>query len=585
MFAPHSQRRSILLPLVLGLSPAVACGLTSTNSMPDGELDEVDGSRATMAAMIERFAVDRGSLERTYQVPMSTVGRARFERFYGDWLGALAGVDFDSLDRAGQVDYLLLQDLVRFQLSELGHEAARDAELAGLLPFAPRLVALLDERQTMQPIDSAAVAEVLAQLTAEVEETRSAIAAGEIVAERTLAGRGARRAGELRRALGDYNRFYDRYDPDYSWWARAPYDTLNDGLERLGSLIREKLSRTDDPDAILGDPIGRDALLDALAHEWIPYTPEELIEIAEQEFAWCEAERLRAANDLGFGEDWRAALEHVKRLHVAPGEQPTLIRDLAQEAVDFLEERELVTIPELAKESWRMRMMTPERQKVNPYFTGGEVISVSFPTSGMTHEQKLMSMRGNNIHFARATVHHELIPGHHLQMFMNQRYRTYRRPFGTPFWLEGWALYWEMLLWDHEFQRSAEDRMGMLFWRSHRCARIIFSLSFHLGRMTADEAIEFLIERVGHERNNATAEVRRSVAGNYSPLYQAAYMLGGLQFRALHKELVEGGHMTDSELHDFILTQGSIPIELLRASLTFPPLVREQKPTWRFYHQ
>ena len=40
-----------------------------------------------------------------------------------------------------------------------------------------------------------------------------------------------------------------------------------------------------------------------------------------------------------------------------------------------------------------------------------------------------------------------------------------------------------------------------------------------------------LVERVGHERNNATAEVRRSVAGNYGPLYQAAYMLGGLQIR------------------------------------------------------
>ncbi len=127
--------------------------------------------------------------------------------------------------------------------------------------------------------------------------------------------------------------------------------------------------------------------------------------------------------------------------------------------------------------------------------------------------------------------------------------------------------------------------MGMLFWRSHRCARIIFSLSFHLGRMTADEAIEFLIERVGHERNNATAEVRRSVAGNYSPLYQAAYMLGGLQLRALHRELVGSGRMTDRVLHDSILRRNSIPIELVRASLTDQPLARDLQPSWRFYHQ
>ena len=46
-----------------------------------------------------------------------------------------------------------------------------------------------------------------------------------------------------------------------------------------------------------------------------------------------------------------------------------------------------------------MAMMTPERQRVNPFFTGGEVIQVSFPTAGMEHDDKLMSMRGNNRHF------------------------------------------------------------------------------------------------------------------------------------------------------------------------------------------
>src|SRR5262245_9275861 len=65
----------------------------------------------------------------------------------------------------------------------------------------------------------------------------------------------------------------------------------------------------------------------------------------------------------------------------------------------------------------------------------------------------------------------------------------------------------------------------------HRAARIIFSLSFHLGQMTPEECIDYLVKRVGHELDNATAEVRRSFNGTYSPLYQAAYMLGGLQYR------------------------------------------------------
>ena len=100
--------------------------------------------------------------------------------------------------------------------------------------------------------------------------------------------------------------------------------------------------------------------------------------------------------------------------------------------------------------------------------------------------------------------------------------------------------------------------------------------------MTPQQCIDFLVDRVGHERENATAEVRRSFAGAYGPLYQAAYMLGGLQIRALRKEVVETGKMTDRAFHDAILHEGPIPIEMIRASLTSQPLAKDYKTRWKF---
>ena len=194
-----------------------------------------------------------------------------------------------------------------------------------------------------------------------------------------------------------------------------------------------------------------------------------------------------------------------------------------------------------------------------------------------------MSMRGNNIHFARATVFHELIPGHHLQGFMAARYKPYRALFGTPFWTEGNALYWELLFWDLGFPKTPENRIGMLFWHMHRCARIIFSLSFHLEKMTPQECIDFLVNRVGHERDNATAEVRRSFDGSYGPLYQIAYLLGGRQFYALHHELVDSGRMTNRAFHDAILKENRIPVEMVRAILTTQKLTRDFVSSWKFY--
>jgi uncharacterized protein (DUF885 family) len=229
-----------------------------------------------------------------------------------------------------------------------------------------------------------------------------------------------------------------------------------------------------------------------------------------------------------------------------------------------------------------MEMLSPERQKISPFFLGGEVLQVSYPTAGMTEEEKLMSLRGNNPHFSRATVHHELIPGHHLQGFMADRYNPQREPFGTPFLWEGWALWWEFLMWDRGFPRGPEDKVGMLYWRMHRSARIVFSLGFHLGRMTPPEAIDYLVDKVGHERANATAEVRRSFNGDYGPLYQIAYMIGALQLRSLHTELVTNGGWTEKAFHDAVLQSGPMPVELIRARLRGDRLPRDYGSGWRF---
>jgi uncharacterized protein (DUF885 family) len=405
------------------------------------------------------------------------------------------------------------------------------------------------------------------------------------VPKRTVANRAARTIAGLRTTFQRWYAFYNGYDPLFTWWNESPYKAVDDALKNYQTFVLDKLVgiRPDDNVTIIGDPIGRQNLIADLESEMIPYSPEELIEIANREFAWAENEMRKASREMGHGDDWMKALEAVKQKYVEPGKQTELITRLAFDAIEFLEKNDLVTIPSIARDGWRMEMMSPERQLQSPFFLGGETIIVAYPTETMTHEQKMMSMRGNNPHFSHAVTHHELIPGHHLQRFMTQRYRTYRQAFYTPFWMEGWALYWEFLLWDKGFNKTPEDRIGALFWRMHRAARIIFSLSFHLEKMTPQECVDFLVNRVGHERENALAEVRRSFAGDYGPLYQIAYMLGGLQFRTLHKDLVGSKRMTDRQFHDAILKEGAIPVEMVRAILTKQKLSADFDSSWRFY--
>ncbi|MFC1758263.1 DUF885 family protein, partial [Planctomycetota bacterium] len=566
----------------------VFAAVTFSNGPSSVAAEPIDNSVSPVRGLIERYQLDRASLSRVFTVSTSMNRENRIRRLIDSYLGKLDEADFNSLDRDGQIDYLLLRNELQFQRSQLLNARKRFEEITHLLPFAEAITELEEGRRQLQEQDGRGSAKVLAAIPEMIEAVKKSLSTESDGESKTpdaiRANRAATMVYEYRRAIDSWFRFYDSYNPEFSWWVKQPVEAARKSLDDYGKYLRNEFAGFDGDDSpIVGDPIGRPALLDALRKELVPYTPEELIEIAEQEFAWCEKEMKRAADELGFHGDWKKTLDHVSELHRRPGEQPQLIKQLAGEAVEFLEERNLVTIPELCKRTWRMEMMSAERQKVSPYFTGGEVISVSYPTQAMSHAHKMMSMRGNNIHFSRATVQHELIPGHHLQGFMMRRYNSHRSLFRTPFLIEGWALYWEMHLWDLGFPKTAEDRVGMLFWRSHRCARIVFSLKFHLGQMTADEAVDYLVDRVGHERRNAKAEVRRSVNGSYEPLYQAAYMLGGLQIRDLRRELVDSSKMTDREFHDAILRENSIPIPFVRASLSGEQLTRDWNPAWHFY--
>src|SRR5215813_10032967 len=444
---------------------------------------DVDTSRSEMRPTIERYTADRGSLNRSSPIDYSPANNAQMKQFYSERLSRLSAVNFDAMGQDGRVDYLLFKNQLSYQLRQLDIEAKNLKETAGLLPFGQTIIDLEEARRRMETMDSAKAAATLARLEKQIDQTRKSVEAdGARNVKKFLANRAARTAEELRNSLKNWFGFYNGYDPLFTWWVDAPYKAADRALQNYITFLREKIVglKPGDSSDIVGDPIGREGLLTELKREMIPYTPEELLALADKEYAWCETEMKKASREMGFGDDWLKAVEKVKDMHVDPGKQTDLIRDLALEAIDFVQKRDLITIPPLAIESWRMQMMTPERQLVNPFFTGGEVISVSYPTVGMAHEQKMMSMRGNNIHFARATVFHELIPGHHLQGYMNARYRTYRSTFSTPFAVEGWSLYWEMLLWDLDFAGTPENKVGMLFWRMHRAARIIFSLNFHL---------------------------------------------------------------------------------------------------------
>ena len=546
-----------------------------------------------MPQVIEQFTADRTSLNRIYPLILAPARMERFEKFDNDELAQLAALNFDKLTEEDQVDYVLLKNRLTSDLHYYDVQKKQLEEMLPLLPFAKTIEDLLDRKREMQRPDAEKDAAALTEMVKQIEAMRKQLdpkTAGSGAGDKpkvdpVVANRAAIATLQLSAALKDWFGQYDGYDPMFTWWVAQPYKDADKALTSYNVFLKEKVIgiAPDDKTTIIGDPVGREALMNELAEEMIPYAPEELIAIAQTEYDWCMREMLKASREMGFGDDWHAAVEKVKQTHVPPGEQPEVIRKLVLQGRDFVVKNNLVTVPALADETWYMIMMTPQRQLVNPFFTGGNELSVSYPTDTMTFEQREMSMRGNSTPLSHATAFHEMIPGHFLQFYMGSRYNPYRRAFSTPFWHEGNAFWWEMLFWDMGYDKTPEERVGALVWRMHRSARVIFTMNFHLGKWTPQQCVQSLIDNVGFEPENAAGEVRRSFDGSVGPLYQSAYLMGALQFRALHGELVGSKKMTEREFADAVLHENSMPIEMLRADLEGQKLTRDFTTGWKFY--
>ncbi|MFT5241654.1 MAG: hypothetical protein ACI9X0_002639 [Kiritimatiellia bacterium] len=558
------------------------------------------------------FRTDERYTHRFLDTQYSTSSLAQASAFYTDAASTLQQQKFKALDLQDRVDYLLLSNTIQSELRQIDEQRDLIERHAPFVGFFEASYQLQQVRRFGRVADGARSAESLAAIRTAAQDGRKAFdaffegagnsstneAAGtnaveaveaveESISKQEARYLALRLAHQVKHHTGQIKSWYQHYaenQPDFAWWVEAEWDATRKVLEEYEKHLRENKAGVKDPhDApLLGRSMGAEALEARLREEMIPYTARELIAIAEREMAWCETEMQNVADALD-EPDWTNALERVKDATMPPGQQAELVGQYVDEAIAFLKAGELLNVPPVCEAGLGIRMVGKDAQRTLPYaLYGGQEVRVAYATRGMTHETMQMSMRGNNLHATRIVIAHEAIPGHHYQGYMASKHRAYRQRFSTPFFVEGWALYWEMRLWDLDYARDVKDRAGMLFWRSHRCARVILTLKYHLGDIEPDAMVDYLVGRIGHERNQATAEVRRYIAPHTGVLYQVSYMIGGLQLKALWRECVKDGRMSEADFHDAVAQQGSIPVALIRAVLLKEKLAEDFVSKWRF---
>jgi Bacterial protein of unknown function (DUF885) len=354
-----------------------------------------------MPNIIQTYYADVMALDRVYIVEGSPELRDRYKKLAADYLTRLQQINMAALSQGCKADYVLFKRDLQEAVVQAGAEAKEYAGLQAWFPFADSIYALEKIRRRGAAIDGKNTAAGFFAITRQLPALQA-----KLLQDKSITVANSRRAGIIIRGLQTAAKtvfnFYNAYDPLFTWWVPDTYRRLDSALGQYAQAfktIANKNAPVRDSSGIVGFPIGRDEIVRQLQYELIPYTPEELISIANKEFAWCDKEMLKASAEMGFGSNWKAAMEKVKQSYVPAGEQPAAMVKLYDEAIAFLKDKDLVTIPPLAEETWRIAMMSPRMQLVNPFFLGGEEFLISYPTNTMEYDARMMSMRGNNPHF------------------------------------------------------------------------------------------------------------------------------------------------------------------------------------------
>ena len=214
-----------------------------------------------------------------------------------DELRLLHRLPFDDFSQEEKIDYLLLKNFLDEVLRGIELAGAQYEAMTPLMPFASTVIRLCEDRQDMKPVHGQKVAEELQDLGKQLVDIKEQIEKNKVKVDKFTAFRAGKTLDRLRSHLKEWYGFFEGYDPLFTWWVKLPYETVDTHFEVLATTVREKLVgiAPGEEDAIVGEPIGHDALVADLQAEKIAYSPEEIIRISEIEYEWCEKEMKKAS--------------------------------------------------------------------------------------------------------------------------------------------------------------------------------------------------------------------------------------------------------------------------------------------------
>lgn len=181
----------------------------------------------------------------------------------------------------------------------------------------------------------------------------------------------------------------------------------------------------------------------------------------------------------------------------------------------------------------------------------------------------LIDMRAASIFRLENLAYHEGVPGHHMQISIQQelenipRFRTAR---GYTAFSEGWGLYAEYLGKEMGFYNDPYAEFGRLSGEIWRAVRLVVDTGIHAMEWTQEQAVEYALQNSARPEPSVRSEIRRYFN---NPGQATAYKIGMLKIQEVRAKAEEalGDDFDIRAFHDTVLGSGQLPMPTLEAEI------------------
>jgi uncharacterized protein (DUF885 family) len=314
-----------------------------------------------------------------------------------------------------------------------------------------------------------------------------------------------------------------------------------------------------------------------LKHRWfLDADADAILARGQRAFEETEALAQQVAQRIQPGaKHWTEVYEKIKDDHPDANGIKQAYQAKIDAAKAFVIEHSIVTLPPGERVITidtppAMRRSSPfgTFQSVDAFDEGLEGKLVLTPIEEwMTPAQRKDRLRSHHNAWIPIIAVHEAYPGHHVDgLKRKQNLRLLRKVVHESIMSEGWGLFTEEMMFEQGFLQGDDVRLTQLRNRLWRAARVILDVSLHTGKMSYDDAVTFLADKVRFDRYAAALDVDMYTV---RPTYVLGYLIGMQEIEGIRKDYIAkyGEPSPPSEFYDRLLSVGSIPPALVRESL------------------